>query len=103
MQCKSVKRSLHLSLANRTDIQCIFTLYVFCLRRRYGNFEDFLGRLEKVEGGVCKFSESYKNMGCRVGSDNTFICTQWIPGAQVKASRHVVANCIPTLHQNTLF
>jgi len=52
------------------------------IRRRYGNFEDFLARLEKVEGGVCKFSESYKNMGCRVGADNTFVCTQWIPGAQ---------------------
>ena len=56
-----------------------------CFRRRYGNFEDFLGRLDKVEGGICKFSESYKNMGCRVGADNTFVSTQWIPGAQARS------------------
>jgi 1,4-alpha-glucan branching enzyme len=35
-----------------------------------------------VEGGVCKFSESYLDMGCHVGADNTFVCRQWIPGAQ---------------------
>ena len=64
-----------------TIIHCVIPLSYS--RRRYGNFEDFLARLDKVEGGVCKFSESYKNMGCRVGADNTFVCTQWIPGAQV--------------------
>ena len=57
----------------------------YAFRRRYGNFEDFLGRLDKVEGGICKFSESYKNMGCRVGADNTFVSTQWIPGAQARS------------------
>ena len=57
----------------------------YAYRRRYGNFEDFLGRLDKVEGGICKFSESYKNMGCRVGADNTFVSTQWIPGAQARS------------------
>ncbi len=50
---------------------------------RYGNFEDFLGRLDAVEGGICKFAESFRAMGCHVDpADNTFVCTQWIPGAQ---------------------
>ncbi len=31
---------------------------------------------------MAKFAESYKKMGCHVSEDNTFICTQWAPGAQ---------------------
>lgn len=52
------------------------------IRRRYGNFEDFLKRMEEVEGGIEKMAESYKTMGCHVDKDNNFICTQWIPAAQ---------------------
>ena len=57
-----------------------YLIYIF----RYGNFEDFLKRMEEVEGGVEKMSEAFKTMGCHVKDDNTFICRQWAPGAQVK-------------------
>ena len=55
----------------------------FVCHFRYGNFEDFLKRLEAVEGGIEAFSLGYQKMGCRVEPDNTFVCTQWAPGAQV--------------------
>jgi len=46
------------------------------IRRRYGNFEDFVKRLESVEGGIDKFSESYKTMGSHVQADGTFVSLQ---------------------------
>ena len=51
---------------------------------RYGNFDDFVKRIEAVEGSLGKFSESYKSMGCHVEDDGTFIARQWAPGAQVR-------------------
>jgi len=52
------------------------------IRRRYGNFEDFVKQLDAVEGGIDKFAEAYKTMGCHVESDGTFVCLQWAPAAQ---------------------
>ncbi|TRY80465.1 hypothetical protein TCAL_10489 [Tigriopus californicus] len=52
------------------------------IRRRYGNFQDFLNQLQKVEGGIENFSTGFKDMGCHVEEDNTFVCRQWAPGAQ---------------------
>ena len=50
---------------------------------RYGNFEDFVKRIDKVEGSIAKYAEGYKTMGCHVQEDYTFVCTQWAPGAAV--------------------
>lgn len=33
---------------------------------RYGNFEDFLTQIEKVEGGLDNFSSGYKQFGPQV-------------------------------------
>ncbi len=52
------------------------------IRRRYGNFEDFINRIDAIEGSIEKFADSYKTMGCQVEADNTFVCTQWAPTAQ---------------------
>lgn len=52
------------------------------IRRRYGNFEDFLQRMEKVEGGIGKMAQGYNYFGCHVLEDNTFVMREWAPGAQ---------------------
>ncbi len=43
-----------------------------------------MNRLDSVEGGIARFSEGYKAMGCHVDERNNFVCTQWAPGAQVR-------------------
>ena len=68
---------MHSSISSYTAI---------CTGLRYGNFEDFLKRMEEVEGGVEKMSEAYKSMGCHVKDDNTFVCRQWAPAAQVNSN-----------------
>ncbi len=36
--------------------------------RRYGNYEDFITQLDKVEGGLEKFALGYKQFGPQVSS-----------------------------------
>jgi hypothetical protein len=50
---------------------------------RYGNFEDILSRIEEYEGGIEEMALGFKNFGCHVESDNTFVVREWAPGAQV--------------------
>jgi len=52
------------------------------IRRRYGNFEDFLKRMDEVEGGIDKMSRGYDYFGAHVEPDNTFVMRQWAPAAQ---------------------
>ena len=62
---------------------------VFCIQNnfisgfRYGNFEDFLKRMDEVEGGIDNMSRGYNYYGAHVESDNTFVMRQWAPSAQV--------------------
>ena len=51
---------------------------------RYGNFEDFLKRMDEVEGGIDKMSRGYDYFGAHVEPDNTFVMRQWAPAAQVR-------------------
>lgn len=51
------------------------------IKRRYGNFEDFLERLEKVEGGLENFSLGYKQFGPQVKEDGTIEWLEWAPAA----------------------
>jgi len=53
------------------------------LRRRYGNFEDMLTRMDKVEGGIEKMALGHEYFGAHVDEkDNSFVMRQWAPGAQ---------------------
>ena len=38
------------------DNMCIVT----CCRRRYGNFEDFVAKIDELEGGMDKFTLGYR-------------------------------------------
>jgi len=51
------------------------------IRRRYGNFEDFLAQMKKVEGGLDKFSQAYKKFGAQVAKDGTITWLEWAPAA----------------------
>ena len=53
------------------------------MHSRYGNFEDFLKRMDEVEGGIDKMSRGYDYFGAHVEPDNTFVMRQWAPAAQV--------------------
>ena len=55
-------------------------VYIFCVR--YGNFEDFLHRMDKVEGGIKEMAKGYDYFGCHVEEENVFVCRQWAPAAQ---------------------
>jgi len=52
------------------------------IKRRYGNFEDFLNRMDQVEGGILEMAKGYNYFGCHVEPDKTFVCRQWAPGAK---------------------
>jgi len=51
------------------------------IRRRYGNFEDFLVQMKKTEGGLDKFSQAYKQFGAQVEKDGTISWLEWAPAA----------------------
>jgi len=52
------------------------------IRRRYGNYEDFLKRMDELEGGIEKMSRGFDYFGAHVEEDNTFVMRQWAPAAQ---------------------
>jgi len=51
------------------------------IRRRYGNFEDFLAQMDKVEGGLEKFATGYNQFGAQVKKDGTIEWLEWAPAA----------------------
>ncbi|XP_023323233.1 1,4-alpha-glucan-branching enzyme [Eurytemora carolleeae] len=53
------------------------------IRRRYGNFEDFLTQIEKVEGGLDNFSSGYKQFGPQINIPSVGCITwlEWAPAA----------------------
>lgn len=51
------------------------------IRRRYGNFQDFLRAMERMEGGIEKFSLGHKTFGAQVQADGTIHWTEWAPAA----------------------
>jgi len=52
------------------------------LRRRYGNFEDMIHRMNQVEGGIEKMATGHHYFGAHCLQDNSFLMRQWCPGAQ---------------------
>ena len=60
-------------------LKCYASIMFF---RRYGNFEDFLNRMDQVEGGIMEMAKGYNYFGCHVEPDKTFVCRQWAPGAK---------------------
>jgi len=52
------------------------------IRRRYGNFQDFLGAMDRSEGGIQKFAQGHRTFGAQVGSDGAITWLEWAPGAR---------------------
>lgn len=52
------------------------------IRRRYGAFKNIVAKIDKDEGGLAKFTGSYKEMGMHVLADNSMKCLEWAPGAE---------------------
>jgi len=51
------------------------------IRRRYGNFDDILNRMNEQEDGIKNMALGHKYFGCHVNADNSFVIRQWAPGA----------------------
>lgn len=51
------------------------------IRRRYGNFQDFLRAMEKTDGGIEKFALGHKTFGPQVAIDGTITWLEWAPAA----------------------
>merc|ERR1719436_260401 len=51
------------------------------IRRRYGNYQDFLRAMERTEGGIEEFSLGYTTFGAQVRDDGTIHWTEWAPAA----------------------
>nr|XP_048724837.1 1,4-alpha-glucan-branching enzyme isoform X1 [Caretta caretta] len=51
-------------------------------QRRYTLFHDRLRNIEENEGGLDKFSESYKTFGVNQLVDGGLYCKEWAPGAE---------------------
>ncbi|XP_055372487.1 1,4-alpha-glucan-branching enzyme [Condylostylus longicornis] len=52
------------------------------IRRRHGVVQEWLKKIEKLEGGMEVFSQGYKYYGLHFQSDGSVIAREWAPGAQ---------------------
>ncbi|XP_013114422.2 1,4-alpha-glucan-branching enzyme [Stomoxys calcitrans] len=52
------------------------------IRRRHGVFQDWVGKIEKLEGGMETFSQGYKYFGLHFLPDNSVVAREWAPGAK---------------------
>lgn len=48
---------------------------------RYGNFREYVDRIERDLGGMDKFTRSYERFGIHKTADNGIKCHEWAPGA----------------------
>ncbi|KAI0987799.1 hypothetical protein GJ496_009981 [Pomphorhynchus laevis] len=51
------------------------------IRRRYGCLKIILERIDTDEGGLDRFTESYKSFGLHVQADNSITVLEWAPNA----------------------
>ena len=52
------------------------------IRRRYGCFKNYIKVIKENEGGLMKFTESYKNYGIQVDDKKNVTVLEWAPGAK---------------------
>ncbi|KAI1296716.1 putative 1,4-alpha-glucan-branching enzyme [Halotydeus destructor] len=52
------------------------------IKRRYGIFSNIVNAIKDNEGGIEKFTRSYKEFGLHVLPDNSVRCLEWAPGAE---------------------
>lgn len=55
---------------------------LFIFLERYSLFYNHLKNIEENEGGLDKFSESYKTFGVNQLVDGGVYCKEWAPGAE---------------------
>lgn len=51
------------------------------IRRRYAVFQDYIDRVNEVEGGLDQFTKGYTYYGMQFNKDNSVTCREWAPGA----------------------
>ncbi|XP_037888240.1 1,4-alpha-glucan-branching enzyme [Glossina fuscipes] len=52
------------------------------IRRRHGALQDWLNKIDKLEGGLEEFSQGYKYYGLHFKDDNSVVAREWAPGAK---------------------
>lgn len=52
------------------------------IRRRNGVLQDWIGKIDKLEGGMDTFSQGYKYFGLQFQQDNSVIAREWAPNAE---------------------
>ena len=52
------------------------------IRRRYGILKNTVQAIDENEGGLEKFTRSYRQYGIHVLPDNSIKCLEWAPGAE---------------------
>uniref|UniRef100_A0A1A9WPN8 1,4-alpha-glucan branching enzyme n=1 Tax=Glossina brevipalpis TaxID=37001 RepID=A0A1A9WPN8_9MUSC len=52
------------------------------IRRRHGILQDWLNKIDKLEGGLEEFSQGYKYYGLHFNDDNSVVAREWAPGAK---------------------
>uniref|UniRef100_A0A1B6E036 1,4-alpha-glucan branching enzyme n=1 Tax=Clastoptera arizonana TaxID=38151 RepID=A0A1B6E036_9HEMI len=50
-------------------------------RRRYACFQDYVDKVNDIEGGLENFTQGYKYYGVHINPDNSVTCREWAPGA----------------------
>lgn len=48
---------------------------------RYAVFQDYIDRVNEVEGGLDNFTKGYTYYGMQFNNDNSVTCREWAPGA----------------------
>lgn len=49
---------------------------------RNGVLQEWLGKIDKLEGGMDTFSQGYKYYGLHFLPDNSVVAREWAPGAR---------------------
>ena len=52
------------------------------IRRRYGCFQTYMGKIDEYEHGILNFTDSYKKYGVHVDEKNNVHVLEWAPGAK---------------------
>lgn len=52
------------------------------IRRRHAVLNNWIQRIDKLEGGMNTFSKAYEYYGLHILPDNSVVCREWAPGAR---------------------
>lgn len=55
---------------------------LLCSHSRHGQVQEWMKKIEKLEGGLEAFSQGYKYYGLQFQPDNSVYVREWAPGAK---------------------